>query len=137
MERLFNVECNPNSISPLTLAFVGDSVFDLMVRETLVAQANRPVRELNKLKVQTVCCKNQAVIVKNLLPVLTEGEVSVYKRGRNAHCGHTPKNASKADYHEATGFEALFGYIYLSGNIKRLRELFNIILESFRGNIDE
>lgn len=129
MERLFNKECDPSVISPLTLAFVGDGVFDLMIRECLVSEANRPVGELNKMKVQTVCCKRQAVIIKELIPHLTDEEVSIYKRGRNAHCGHTPKNASKAEYHEATGFEALLGYIYLSGNILRLRELFNIILE--------
>lgn len=111
-------------ISPLTLAFVGDGVFDLMVRERLVCNANAPVGALNKQKVDIVCCKRQAEIMEKLLPELNEEELAIYKRGRNAHTAHTPKNATTSQYHSATGFEALWGYIYLKGDTDRLNELF-------------
>ncbi len=119
-------DCEPKSLSPLTLAFVGDGVFDLIVREDIVCAANRPVKELNKLKVERVRCEAQAALMREIEPVLTEEETDIYRRGRNAHTSHTPKNASNADYHSATGLEALFGYLYLSGNIDRIRELIAI-----------
>lgn len=119
---------NADAYSPLTLAFIGDGVYDLLVRDMLVREANRPVGELNRRKVQLVNCKSQAKTAAALLPVLTEREQSVYKRGRNAAPKCTPKNASVADYHSATGLEALFGYLYLSGERQRIEELFSIII---------
>jgi ribonuclease-3 family protein len=129
LERLFLGECNPKQLSPLTLAFVGDCVFELFVRERLVCQANCPVNALHKNSVAQVCCGAQARSMEKLMPVLTEEEISVFKRGRNANTSHVPKNASPKDYHSATGFEALFGYLYLKGEIGRLRELFAILCE--------
>ncbi|MGN0550370.1 MAG: Mini-ribonuclease 3 [Acutalibacteraceae bacterium] len=126
MHRLLNTDCDPSNYSPLTLAYLGDSVFDLMVREKIVSRANRPAGELNKEKVKIVCCSFQARLAQLILPKLTQEEQAVYKRGRNAH-SKPPKNASGADYHSATGFEALWGYLYLKGNIERLRELFSYI----------
>lgn len=126
MDRLLDTECDPEQYSPLTLAFIGDGVFDLMVREMLVSRANCPVGVLNKQKVEKVCCKSQAEFAARLLPGLTEEETAVYKRGRNAH-SRTPKNASSADYHGATGFEALWGYLYLKGRVQRLRDLFEML----------
>ncbi len=126
MERLCNENCNPDMLSPLTLAFVGDGVFDLFVREQLVCQANCSVGKLNKQKVDRVCCQKQANFINKVMPYLTENEELIYKRGRNAHTSHTPKNASSAEYHAATGLETLFGYLYLSGNIERIRELVSI-----------
>lgn len=128
MEQLLNFDSNPKQLSPQTLAFVGDGVFDLLVRETLVNQANRPVGELNKRKVSIVNCANQAKCAKLIMDFLTDEERAVYKRGRNAYTANTPKNASKADYHCATGLEALFGYLYLNNELPRLRELFKKIL---------
>ncbi len=90
-----------DEISPLTLAFVGDGVYDLLVREYLVRKANRSVGELNKIKVSLVNCKSQAEFAKILMPTLTEKELAVYKRGRNAAPKCTPKNGSVADYHSA------------------------------------
>ncbi|WP_277668255.1 Mini-ribonuclease 3 [Caproiciproducens galactitolivorans] len=127
MERLYNADCDPKQLSPLTLAFIGDGVFDLLVRERLVCQGNCPVNALHKSAVAQVCCKAQAEASKKLLPLLTEEETEVFRRGRNAHVNHVPKNSSIADYHAATAFEALFGYIYLTGNMERLREIFNIM----------
>lgn len=126
MERLLNTACDPSQYSPLTLAFIGDGVFDLMVREALVCRANSPVGILNAEKVKAVCCQTQAKNAEKLLPVLTEEETAVYKRGRNAH-SRPPKSASSADYHTATGLEALWGYLYLKGQIERLRELFSLL----------
>lgn len=85
MDKLLDRQCDPRQYSPLALAFIGDGVFDLMVRERLVTQANRPVGELNRMKVQQVCCKSQAEFVSLLLPELSEEEEAVYRRGRNAH----------------------------------------------------
>ena len=128
MVRLFKEkDIKPNELSPLTLAFIGDTVFDLLVRETLICEANRPANDLHNLAVQKVKASAQAGFVEKLLPHLTEKETSVYKRGRNAKSGHLPKNASQSDYHMATGFEALIGYLYLSDEIDRIKELFYII----------
>lgn len=126
MGRLLNDKCDPSQLSPLTLAFVGDGVFDLMVRERLVCNANAPVGALNSQKVGVVCCKSQSDIIEKLMPVLSDEELSIYKRGRNAHTAHTPKNATNSQYHSATGFEALWGYLYLKGEIERLNELFEM-----------
>ena len=128
MERLLKEkDIRPNELSPLTLAFIGDTVFDLLVREKLICEANRPANDLHNLAVQKVKASAQAGFVEKILPHLNEKEVAVYKRGRNAKSGHLPKNASQSDYHMATGFEALIGYLYLSNEIERIKELFHII----------
>ncbi len=129
MEKLIDKDFNPKQLSPQTLAFMGDTVYDMLVREYLVREANRPVGELNKRKVKLVNCKTQAEAIENLMPKLTEDEIAVYKRGRNAFTKNTPKNADVADYHAATGLEALFGYLYLNGSIDRLNELFEEIIK--------
>ena len=128
MERLLKEkEIRPNELSPLTLAFIGDTVFDLLVREKLICEANRPANDLHNLAVQKVKASAQAGFVEKILPHLNENEVAVYKRVRNAKSGHLPKNASQSDYHMATGFEALIGFLYLSNEIERIKELFSII----------
>ena len=114
--------------SPLTLAFIGDGVYDLLVRDYLVRQANRPVGELNKRKVALVNCESQAAFAKRLMPKLSEREQAVYKRGRNAAPKCTPKHGTVADYHSATGLEALFGYLHINGEQDRIKELFNEII---------
>ena len=118
---------NPNLLSPLSLAFVGDAVFSLEVRRRIVLDKSRPVGDLHKLAVKYVNAASQAQTIKNLLPVLSEEEETVFKRGRNAHTTHTPKNQSEGDYHYATGLEALFGYLYLTGNSERIEQLFDLI----------
>ena len=112
------------------LAFVGDGVYDLLVREYLVRKANRSVGELNKIKVSLVNCKSQAEFAKILMPTLTEKELAVYKRGRNAAPKCTPKNGSVADYHSATGLEALFGYLQINKEFDRINQLFEIIIHT-------
>ncbi len=128
MNRLYGKNCDVNNLSPLNLAFVGDTVFDLFVRERLVCEANRPVHKLHKSATGMVKASAQAAAAEKISDKLTEKELSVLKRGRNAHTNHKAKNADVVDYHYATGLEALFGYLYLSGETERLRELFEMII---------
>lgn len=124
MERLFPMDIDLHTVSPLNLAFVGDGVYELMVRERLVCLANRPNKELHKEAVKQVRAEAQAAALDKLMPLLSEEEAAVYRRGRNAHTAR-----SGGDYHKATGLEALFGFLYLSGRIDRIRELFSYIIE--------
>lgn len=130
MDSLLSCNFDLRQISPLTLSFIGDSVYDLMVREYVISLANRPVGQLNKRKVNVVNCKFQAECAEILEPHLTEEETVIYKRGRNANVHSVPKNANRQDYHTATGFEAVFGYLYLKKDIARLRELFDLIVKN-------
>ena len=132
MERfLKDKEVKPNELSPLTLAFIGDTVFDLLVREELICDANRPANDLHHLAVERVRATAQAQGVEQIMPVLSEEETAVFKRGRNAKSGHQPKNVSRSDYHMATAMETLFGYLYLSGEDDRLEQLFSEIIKNF------
>lgn len=130
MERFYGAECSPKQMSPLALAFVGDAVFELFVRERLVCCANRPVKDLHRESVGQVCCRAQRKAAEKLLPILTPEETEILRRGRNAHTNHLPKNSDSADYHAATALETLFGYLYLSGQVQRLRELFGLTCEN-------
>ena len=114
-----------NEYSPLVLAYLGDGVIELKVREKLVRSGNIPPEQLHSKAMLFVTAKKQSVAVENILPVLTETETEIYKRGRNAK-GRVPKSASAVDYRRATGMECLFGYLYLSGEKQRLEELFDI-----------
>lgn len=127
MERFLEQPCDPSQLSPLTLAFIGDCVFELFVREQLVCQGNCPVKKLHNRSVEQVCCSAQCRDMDILFPILEEKEREIFLRGRNAHVGHVPKNASLAEYHAATGLEALFGYLYLKGDLSRLRYLFSLL----------
>lgn len=120
---------NPNNLSPLTLAFIGDTVYDLLIRGNLVMQANRPAGKLTQEASKLVCAPAQAEAALKLADKLTQQEADIYRRGRNAHTGKIPKNATAAQYHSATGLEALFGFLYLSGETERIEELFSIISE--------
>lgn len=126
MERLLNLECDVKSYSPLPLAFIGDSVFELLVRERLICGGNMDPKRLHAQSVEQVRCEAQAAALDRLTPMLTEEELDQARRGRNAHPAHTPRNADPAVYHQATGLEALFGYLYLKGEIARIRELFAV-----------
>lgn len=128
MERFTDIKCDVNMLSPLNLAFVGDTVFDLFVRESLVCQANRPVNKLHKKATELVKASSQARAVERIYDSLSQEEQNVIRRGRNAHTNHKAKNMSEADYHLATALECLFGYLYLKGRIDRLREIFEMII---------
>ena len=117
------------SMPTLNLAFIGDGVYDLLVREYLVKNSSAHVGELNQRKVKMVNCKSQAEFVKLILPQLTEEETEVYKRGRNTKVHSASKHSTLSDYHAATGMEALFGWLYLKGSHDRINELFTLIIE--------
>lgn len=125
---------NAMLLSPGTLSFVGDAVFGLYVR-TKLSQINRPAGALHQLSVKLVSASAQSKAFGIIEPHLTEDELSVYKRGRNAHV-NVPKSATSNEYHRATGLESLFGYLYLSDNSKRADSLFEIIWESFNDNLE-
>ena len=118
---------SPKQLSPLTLAFLGDAVFELLVRERFVSQGNAPVRTLHQKAVSVVCAAAQSEAVALLEGLLTDEETEIYKRGRNANGHHVPKNADPVEYRRATGLEALFGYLYLKGDKDRLLALFECI----------
>ncbi len=130
IEKLLPDECSARSVSTAALAFVGDAVFGLLARERLCCTHSLPASKLHSSVVSVVRCEAQAKAVEQLMPILTEAEKAVFMRGRNAHSSHVPKKSAIADYRMATGLEALFGYIYLDGNIERLRELFDIVWQS-------
>lgn len=128
MDKLFLSNVNPKELSSLTLAFIGDTVYELMVREYLLTTGLRKVGELNKDKVSMVCCSAQTKALEKIKDLLTEEEEAVFKRGRNVQVNSVPKNSTLKDYHTATGFEALFGYLYLSDRVDRVNELFDAII---------
>lgn len=115
------------TLSPLTLAYIGDGVYELMMRKKLILSGNCQPGKLHQCATGMVNAASQAKGAKIILPLLTPQEETVYKRGRNAHPGHVPKSSSVGDYHSATGLECLFGYLYLDNQEKRLNELFDII----------
>lgn len=106
--------------SPLTLAYIGDAIYDLVIRTVIVERANRAANELHKRAVKYVQAGTQAAMAEALKDVFTEDELAVYKRGRNAKSHTSAKNASITDYRKATGFEALMGFLYLTDQTDRL-----------------
>ena len=115
--------------SPLTLAFVGDCVFDLIIRTVIVERANRSPHDLHKMKSAIVKAKTQADLGEAIQELLTDEEQAVYKRGRNAKSGSSAKNASIVDYRKATALEALVGYLFLKNQEDRILELVKVGLE--------
>ena len=127
MERFVNKDIDAKLVNPLALAFVGDTVYDLFVREELVCINKSNVGRLHSLAVQKVKAKAQSDGAKKVLPILTDEEKDIFMRCRNAHSGHIAKNASVEDYHYATALEGVFGFLYLKSDLQRLRELVEII----------
>ncbi len=113
--------------SPLSLAFLGDCVYERYVRERLLREANMPVAKLHALAVARVCAEYQSVAFDTILPHLTEQEETILRRGRNATGNTVPKHADVATYRRATAVECLFGYLCLCGNEARIAELFERI----------
>lgn len=109
--------------SPLTLAYIGDAVFDIVIRSILVNKGNTPVNKLHQRASQVVKAQTQAAMVLALMDQLTDAEADWYRRGRNSKPHTKAKNASTMDYLEATGFEAVLGFLYLTGDMDRICEL--------------
>ena len=118
-----------NLYSQLTLAYIGDAVYDLMVRTLIVEKGNCAVNKLHKKTSEIVKAPAQAKMIEEILPVLTEKEQEIYRRGRNAKSYTMAKNATMAEYRKATGLEALMGYLYLNGEFERAVELLKTGLE--------
>lgn len=112
------------TVSELALAHVGDAVYELLVRQELCCVKAAPMRDLHRMTVARVNAPAQAARMEKLLPLLTPEELTVYKRGRNAHTHQAPKSASPGQYARATGLEALFGWLWLTGQIDRIAVLF-------------
>ena len=109
------------------LAFLGDAVYELMVRERIVSKYSDKLGVLNNIKMKTVCCTAQSDVLSKIESILTPEELVIYKRGRNLKSNRKPKNASVSTYRRATGLEALFGYLYLTKNVNRLYEFLKIM----------
>lgn len=131
VNEIFNSkEVRPNEYSPLALAFIGDSVFDLVIKSVIVEKANCQVNKLQNKTSKIVRATTQALIVDALKDELTEEEANIYRRGRNAKPYTKAKNASYSEYCKATGLEALVGYLYLKGDTERLVSLIKLGLEN-------
>lgn len=122
-----------NRFSNLSLAHIGDGVFELLCRSFLCHRGVQTVGNLHRDTVQLVKATSQAAFADKMLPRLSETELSYYRRGKNAHVHAVPKGASAADYQKATGVEALFGYLYLSGQKDRANEIFCTVMEELYG----
>jgi len=130
-------EVDAGMYSPLVLAYVGDAVYEIMIRTKVVNGGNVQVNKLHKMSASLVKAETQAKMILSLQEELTEEEVSVYKRGRNAKSFSMAKNASMKDYRMATGFEALVGYLYLTERMDRLAELVSHGLEKIGAFTEE
>ena len=133
MTNYFQLDVSPDqirAISTLGLAHLGDGVFELMVRSWLCLHGKATSKGLHKATVRYVAAPAQAKAVEKILPLLTEEEGDVFRRGRNTSPHSVPQNASRADYQAATGLEALFGWLYLQGRTDRLNELFEAIMDT-------
>lgn len=129
MNKEFLSQREANNYSALSLAFLGDSVYDTLVREYLLRQADLPASKLHASKVRLVCAEFQSDVYELLSEKLTEQEFAVMKRGRNATGNTVPKHANAVQYRRATAVETLFGYLYITGEYDRLLELFQIITD--------
>ena len=132
MENYFEMNMTQQeikTISNLGLAHIGDGVFELLCRSYLCAKGGKNVGNLHRDTINMVKATSQAKHMDKLIPHLTEEELAYYRRGKNSHVHAVPKSASPAEYAKATGLEALFGALYLSGQTARLNELFKILID--------
>ena len=132
MTDYFAVQLPPEqirAISSIGLAHIGDAVYELLVRTWLCAGGKATGRGLHRATVALVCAPRQAELAEKILPLLTQEEQDVFRRGRNTSPHSVPQNASRADYQAATGLEALFGWLWLQGRTERLNQLFAVIME--------
>jgi ribonuclease-3 family protein len=126
----------PSTYSPLVLAYIGDSVYDLIVKSMVISKGNRQVQKLHRDTSNLVQASTQSLMMRSIQEHLTEAEQGIYRRGRNSKTITPAKNQSITDYRRATGFEALIGYLYLNKEYRRLVELVKIGLDSME-EIDE
>lgn len=128
-DKLNIKDVDARNYSPLTLAYIGDAVYEVIIRTILVSEANMAVKKYHHRASHLVNAGYQAELIHKLEPILTDEEMSVYRRGRNAKSYTSSKNASVIEYRTATGFEALIGYLYLKEEIERIYDLLRFGLE--------
>lgn len=128
-DRLKTSDTSADGFPVSALAFLGDGVWGIMVREYLTVSGKCKADKLHERNIEMVNATYQANAIKLLLPNLTEEETNMFIRGRNTHTAHTPRNKSKSEYHAATGLEVLFGWLYLNGKTERIKDLFSLVLD--------
>jgi ribonuclease-3 family protein len=128
---------NPDLAQPLVLAYIGDSVYDLYIRTMLVNTMTASINVLHKTSINFVKAHAQSEIIHSITENLSEHEQYIVKRGRNAKSGTIPKNANVTEYKYATGLEALIGYLYLSGDTKRLMEILSSSVDAIRKTLEQ
>lgn len=116
-------DINITDYSPLTLAYIGDGIYEIVIRTVIVDEANRQVNKIHKAASNLVKAGTQAKMIHYIMDDLTDEELTIYKRGRNAKAVTRAKNASMSEYRTATGFEALMGWLYLTGQSERMMKL--------------
>ena len=139
MKNLFEPELAPDAlraISSIGLAHMGDAVYELLVRTHLITSGRARGRDLHRETIRLVRAEAQARAAEQIVPLLTDEELAVYRRGRNAHVHTVPAHATRAQYAAATALEALFGYLYLSGRKERALELFSRAIEGEETDAD-
>lgn len=132
MESYFDIQLTDDqlrAISSIGLAHMGDAVFEILVRTWLCAHGKATGKGLHQATIRLVCAESQAEKAERILPLLTEEEMAVFKRGRNAQVHTVPGHASRAQYGEATALEALLGWLWLKGRKDRVNELFCTMME--------
>ena len=132
MENLFEINLEPARVKEVTnlgLAHIGDGVYELLCRSYLVSKGGKTVLKLHKDTVELVKAPTQAKFADKIKPILAEEEMDFFRRGKNAHTHAAPKSATPQEYAKATGFETLFGALYLLGRRERLMELFTLCME--------
>lgn len=119
---------SPHLLNPIVLAYIGDAVYEVYIRQYVISQTNHRPNHLHKSATQFVSAKAQSRFLESLMPILTEEETDMVKRGRNAKSGTTAKNAEVLEYRHSTAFECLVGYLYYKQSYERLRELLDMAI---------
>ncbi len=135
MENFFELNLSKeqiDAISNLGLAHMGDCVYEILCRAYLCASGEKTVDRLHRDTIKMVKATTQAKFAEKMLPLLNEEELAYYRRGKNSHVHAVPKSATPAEYAKATGVEALFGYLFLSGQKERANEIFNLVIEEVK-----
>lgn len=136
MENYFHMHMDKqqiNAISNLGLAHIGDGVFELLTRSWICAHGDQTVNRMHRDTIALVKATSQAKFADKMLPLLTEDEKALYRRGKNSHVHAVPKSATPAEYAKATGVEAMFGGLYLAGQTDRINEIFVTVMEELYG----
>ena len=134
MTRAFDLEPKQTEqYSPLTLAYIGDCVYELIIRTKLVCQMNAPVDKLNRVGSTWAKAATQSRIIEAVTGMLTDEELAVYKRGKNAHTANRSRSATAGEYRRATGFESMIGYLYIKNEFDRIMEIVKAGFEAAGG----